>query len=71
MDELAVNNELKFNFYRLDELHVAGDHLPIEKIIVLQQPSFKRLDQIVIIIIILTVLVLCIPDNLMSLKLML
>lgn len=71
VDELAVNNELKFNFYRLDELHVAVDHLPIEKIIVLQQPSFKRLDRIVIFTIILTALVLCIPDNLMSLKLML
>ena len=68
VDELAVKNELKFNFYRLDELHIAENHVPIEKNICLQQPPFKRVDQIVIIAMLLTLIVLCTPNHLLSLK---
>lgn len=68
VDELAVKNELKFNFYRLDELHIAENHLPIEKNICLQQPSLKRSDQMVIIAMMLTLIFLCIPNHLLSFK---
>ena len=71
VDELAVKNELKFNFSSLDELHIAENHVPIEKNICLQQPSFKRVDQIVIIAMMLTLIVLCTPNHLLALQWML
>ena len=71
VDELAHKNALKLNFYDLDDLNIAENELTINKIIALHQPPFRRLDYAMITTIMLCLLVLSMPDHLISIKLML
>lgn len=68
VDELAVKKDLKTNFYRLDELPLATDDLPTEKLIFLQQHAFKLSDKLMIIVMLVSALVLLMPSVLLVVK---